>query len=263
MTAEGPEVLLITEYIEEQLKNKYVVDVIIYDEDTPLGYSKFMDMLPLKVTSVKCKGKFIWVEFEKKFYMFHNIFSSGKWQEEEDGELTRWEIVIKDTKRNKHYKSLYYISKNHLSVIEFSNDYEDLRFHLEHTGPSILDPEFTKVMWKKIIQENQTKNITSILTNQKILSGCGNYIKSEALYYAKISPHKKVSDLTTDEIDKLYEGLIVIPRTSYNKGGYTITDYKGRYGEYEKDLKVYAKRGAKRLKTKDGRYTYWSPRHQN
>ena len=42
-----------------------------------------------------------------------------------------------------------------------------------------------------------------ILTDQEIISGCGNYIKSEALYYVKISPLRKVSTLTQKEIELL------------------------------------------------------------
>ena len=98
--------------------------------------------------------------------------------------------------------------------------------------------------------------------NQKIISGCGNYIKAEALYYAKISPLRKIGSLTQSESDKLFEALRIIPRIAYNYKGLSIKDYTDQYGEkgtYENELKIYGRKDAKRTKTSDGRITHWDP----
>ena len=101
--------------------------------------------------------------------------------------------------------------------------------------------------------------------NQGIISGCGNYIKAEVLYYAGISPLRKVGSMTEEESDKLFEGLRIIPRISYNHKGLSLRDYadhNGKKGYYEAKLRVYGQKYAKRTKTSDGRTTYWDPHKQ-
>lgn len=85
--------------------------------------------------------------------------------------------------------------------------------------------------------------------NQNIISGCGNYIKSEVLYYSHISPLRKVNSLNIKEIEKLYEALKTIPKLSYE---YQLT------GNYF-NKKIYKNKNSKRTKTADGRFTYWDP----
>ena len=50
-------------------------------------------------------------------------------------------------------------------------------------------------------------NIYAVLLDQKNFAGIGNYIKNDALYLARISPHRKTHELTTEEITHLYEGI--------------------------------------------------------
>ena len=103
------------------------------------------------------------------------------------------------------------------------------------------------------------------MMDQEVISGCGNYIKAEVLYYAGISPLRKISELSEREVELLYEGLIVIPRISYNYKGLSIRDYSdgyGRKGYFGDKLKVYGKKNLKRTKTPDGRITYWDPKKQ-
>ena len=101
--------------------------------------------------------------------------------------------------------------------------------------------------------------------DQKVIAGCGNYIKAETLWYAEVSPMRKVGDLNEREIELIYEGLRVISRVSYNNKGLSLKDYadeNGKDGRYADNLKVYGKKYAKRTKTADGRTTYWDPTRQ-
>lgn len=82
--------------------------------------------------------------------------------------------------------------------------------------------------------------------DQSIFSGIGNYIKSEALYYAKISPLRKVETLSENEKEKLYEGVFIISRTSYASGGMD-----------RMVLSIYGRNDKEKTQTPDGRITYW------
>jgi formamidopyrimidine-DNA glycosylase len=152
-----------------------------------------------------------------------------------------------------------------MATIHFSDKEAVLNTTLAKLGFDILTEEFTLKRWKDIINAHGNKNITALLMDQSHISGCGNYIKAEALYYAKVSPLRKAKDLTENEVEKLFEALRIIPRLAYNNKGYSggeYTDKKGKKGFEEFHLKIYGKPEATKTKTPDGRITHWDPKIQ-
>ena len=107
--------------------------------------------------------------------------------------------------------------------------------------------------------------------DQSVISGVGNYIKSDSLWLAKISPHRKVSSLADDELTRLNRAIRSIMVTSFESGGATIKTYKnfnGENGEYGSRFLAYNRaidedgNEIVKEKTKDGRTTHWSPERQ-
>ena len=77
---------------------------------------------------------------------------------------------------------------------------------LQDIGTDILDVDFTL---DYVIQtmESRKRNICSILMDQKLFAGLGNYIKNDALYLAHISPYQKSNKLTKSEYSKLWNSI--------------------------------------------------------
>ena len=107
--------------------------------------------------------------------------------------------------------------------------------------------------------------------DQKIISGVGNYLKSESLYLAKLSPHRKVSDISDSKLKILKQAIQSTIKSSYLSGGATIhtfLDYDGKEGKYSRRFAVYNEkydienRAVLRETTRDGRTTFWVPEHQ-
>ena len=101
--------------------------------------------------------------------------------------------------------------------------------------------------------------------DQQVLSGIGNYLKAEILYAAHIAPTRKVSSLSSAEALQLLSAIRTLPREALASKGMTLRDYASPLGDdggYQFALKVYGKKGATRLKTPDGRITYWDPSTQ-
>jgi DNA-formamidopyrimidine glycosylase len=259
---ESAEVKLTTEYLQSKLENKIITDWVFiggkYENKYPDGFEDFEYNLPLIVENVQCKGKFIYMTVFNEdgyFYILHSLRMTGRWQDYED-HYCRWYIETNDK------NIIWFRNPRCFATLEFSPDNSVLTTFLSKLGPDILTEEFTLPIWKQIVLKHKNKNITALLMNQKILSGIGNYIKSEVLFYAKISPLRKTSSLSNPEIEKLYEAIRIIPRISYNKKGLSISDYAdsgGRKGSYEKELKIYRKPHSTKTKTSDGRMTYWDP----
>ena len=114
-----------------------------------------------------------------------------------------------------------------------------------------MKPEFRLDIFRSLAKKYSNRNITSFLMDQQVISGCGNYIKAEVLYYARISPCRKIGNLKEKELELLYEGLRIIPRLSYNNQGLTISDYTdedSNKGFYTTNLKIYGNKKAKKQK---------------
>ena len=59
--------------------------------------------------------------------------------------------------------------------------------------------------------------IASALLDQGIAAGCGNYIRAEVLYLAKISPFRKISELSENDINLLWNLLQQVGFNYYDK----------------------------------------------
>lgn len=263
---EGPEVRLTVDFLNRSLKNNKITEWIFsggrYTEEYPEGYEDFDNALPLTVDEVSCKGKFIYFtlfdEDGNKYFILHSLMMTGRWQNDHD-EYCKWFVEV-DTG-----KTLWFRDTRSFATVKFTSNEDILKEKLDNLGPDIMRPEFKLPEFKKIANNYPTRNICSFLMDQSVISGCGNYIKAEVLYDAKISPMRKVNSLSDNELDLIYQALCVIPRVSYNNKGLSLRDYtdeNGKDGFQERQLKIYGKKWAKATKTPDGRTTYWNPDHQ-
>lgn len=268
---EASEVRLTTEYLQSVLKGKYISSWIFsggrYTDDPPDGFEEFDEALPLRVDDIECKGKFIYFTLsdeDKQYFIFHSLMMTGRWQVRYD-DYCKWFVEYGDSEDSEKLSTLWFRNPRALATLRFTSSQQELTDKLNSLGPDILREEFKLPLFKTLVEQYKGRNITSFLMDQGILSGCGNYIKAEALYYAKISPLRRMSTLTEREIERLYEGVRIIPRLAYNNKGVSLRDYAdadGKKGKHSAALKVYGKASAKKTKTPDGRTTYWDPKRQ-
>lgn len=238
---EGPEVKRVVDYLNQKLKDQVIIDWPFYSgkyvENEPSGYETFCEALPLRVEKVECKGKFIYFTLEGGHYIMHSLMMSGKWQEKSD-QHTRWSVETEDG------IELYFSNPRGFATVEFTNYSFTLKKKVASLGPDIMSGEFTQDIFEKKCNRYSNRNITSFLMDQTVFSGCGNYIKAEVLYRAKISPLRKVGDLTKEEREEIYQALRDIPQEAY----------KGKLVR-----QIYGQKHATKLKTADGRVTHWKP----
>lgn len=260
---ECAETRLTVEFLNRSLQNKKITEWIFsgggYTDKSPEGYDEFDAALPLTVVKVDCKGKFIYFilndDEQNEYYILHSLRMTGRWQKMHD-EYCKWFVEIDNN------QTLWFRDPRSFATVKFTTNIEELDDKLKSLGPDIMKPEFTLPLFKNLVKNFSTRNICSFLMDQSIISGCGNYIKAESLYYAKISPLRKIGNLNEDEVELLYQALTIIPRIAYNKNGVSLRDYADENGEknYCIDfLKVYGNIRASRTKTPDGRNTYWFP----
>ena len=263
---ESAEVRRTVDYLEKHLVGNQITDWIFvsgkYIKQYPEGYEEFAENLPMTVKTVNCKGKFIYFILEndmgEKYYILHSMMLTGRWQPYRD-EQCRWFV---ETDLN---VSLWFRNPRSFATLTFTTDRKVLDAKLSKLGVDILTSEFTLEKFLALVARYPRRNICSFLMDQSVISGCGNYIKAETLYYAKVSPLRKIGQLSDDELRLVYQGLWKIPRHAYKVRGLSMRDYKDpestKCGQ-SRDLKIYRKEWATRTKTPDGRITHWNPEIQ-
>ena len=86
------------------------------------------------------------------------------------------------------------------------------------------------------------KSICSIIMDQKYFPGVGNYIKSEALYAAKIHPEERWGNLNQNKRKYLIKTIKRIMNNSYKLGGAELKDFNNPFHISKFKLKIYGKK---------------------
>jgi formamidopyrimidine-DNA glycosylase len=301
---EMPEVMEIRKYadfINLLLKNQKLNDIKItggrYKKHKAFEkYDLLKKNLPLKLISVKTKGKFIYIEFEKNLYILNTLGLSGGWAFQKNNakqfqmpqlleyiDETKVEVYLLRSMDHINVEFIFDIGKlvffDMLSfgTLKVINETKDLEKKLNTLGPDIMDENTTLDIFETRIKSNSNidKAIGVVITNQKLISGVGNYIRADALWLAKINPFRKVKDLNENEIKKLFHSLKVITWGNYNRK-YAIShkiinksdkipyDYNRDFYVYREEKDIYNNPVVKEelYEGSQKRFIYWVKEHQ-
>lgn len=97
---------------------------------------------------------------------------------------------------------------------------------LARIGPDILDKTVT---WRDVARllnapERRRRKLAGLYLDQGFMAGIGNYLRSEILFDAGVSPHKRPMDLSQKEINRLAKSTLAISQRAYDTGGITNPD---------------------------------------
>ncbi len=266
---EGPEVRIIVDQLNHLLQNSELLSIEItsgrYSKKAPDNFTNFSSCLPLKIKEVKCKGKFIWFELDG-WYIFNTLGMSGGWKLESEKHSHLTWLTNKAT--------VYFTDMRNFGTFKFIKNKSELDKKLKELGTDALSPDYTLDYVKKVLGEkkSQTKTLAGILMNQKKFCGIGNYLKSEILYASKLSPHRTLESLTSDDITTLFHQSKKIIQASYDNGGGSAGDFSDlnkKKGSYKFKFQVYGRsldplgNKVKKETTQDKRTTHWVPTVQS
>jgi len=255
------------------------------------SYDLIKNALPLKLLNVKTKGKFIYWEFEKEFYLLNTLGLSGGWAYQKNTAsqfqmpklldyIDKSKVEVYLLRSMEHinvefifgHEKLVYFDMLSFGTLKIIKNHEILLSKLNTIGPDIMDENTSLDLFKSKIKlnSNLNKSIGVVLLNQKLLSGVGNYIRADALWLAKINPFKLVKKLTNDEINKLYHSLKVITWGNYNRD-YAVKnkiinksdkipyDYKRDFFIYREEKDIYGNLIVKEelYEGSQKRFIYW------
>jgi len=270
---EAPEVRTIVNGLQKIIEGRDLVRVQIlggrFTKTPPKGWTDFKNALgigPLKVEKVGCKGKFIYWEFEEGWSMWCSLAMTGRWTRTREKHAAIRFLHVKNgptSTPSPAQRALYFDDMRHQGSIRFVEGKELLEKRLSQLGVDMLQEDPGPELFKALIQKKPDQQITKVLMNQKLIAGVGNYIKADALYLSKISPHRTAGSLTDSELVALRESIRSVMLVSYEMGGHAIRDYAADGLGYESPC--YGRKADEhgnaivKEKTDDGRTTHWCP----
>lgn len=255
---EGPEVKIITEQLQTFCINHKILEIKSiggrFVNKSPKGLNELVSKLPLMISSINCKGKFIYWTLEQGMYIWNTLGMTGEWSMVKS-KHTAIEFVLDNG-------SIHFNDPRHFGTIKFA---EEVKSKLDQLGPDMLSSPPSQEIFDSLIL-GHSGTIVEALMNQEVVSGVGNYVKAESLYRAAISPWRNSKSLGVEELKLLRLSIISVLQESYSCKGATLATYKnvlGEMGTFGDNLKVYKKKidpsGNEVVseETKDKRTTWW------
>ena len=220
------------------------------------------------IQNINCKGKFIYWKLSDQTNLVSTLGMSGAWQFQPTKHVgVGIHILIPFDSGINIREIIYFNDIRHFGTIKRMTD-QELKEKLKSIGPDMLNSPPSQEEFNKILKQNKT--LPEILMNQKNISGVGNYVKAEALFRAKLNPHRLGISLSNLELTLLKESIENVLKESYNLQGASLMTYRdadGNEGGFENFLQVYGKNQIDNMKiikeeTLDKRTTWWVPEVQ-
>lgn len=203
---EGPELTFFSVLLKKKLKNYKLSDINSFT-NKPVIIPKDFDG---KIIDVGNKGKILWLYLTGKkhnFYMHIHYGITGWFQFEKPESNIKFELIFNNLKTNKEL-ILYLEDKRRFSKINIYNEDQHLKI-INNLGIDIFSNKFNLTNFKNLIKSKNTL-LAAFLLKQDIFAGIGNYIKNEVLYMGKLNVKIKTSELTDEQITKLYNNILIV-----------------------------------------------------
>lgn len=283
---EGPEVRRVAEWLHQQLVGKYLLNVEWTDKSCyknirkypasePNNYSAVKPLFPLLFTNVHSHGKIIIFSLERdgrEVFMTNHLNMEGRWTQDKQKHSDLWLVLSNEMSSGRPTEErLYFTDTRKFGYLAFHASRADLEADLnKKVGPDLLTIAICGIPmleeWHKTALRRKRSAVSDFLHNQHNFSGIGNYLRAEIMYEARIDPRRKMGDLSTEELDLLYERSLSIIEASYRSHGLTISSYRdpaGFKGTYE--VKVYNRsfddcgNAVEKYKKSGGQTVHWCP----
>ncbi|MFN2441614.1 MAG: DNA-formamidopyrimidine glycosylase family protein [Thermoanaerobaculia bacterium] len=165
------------------------------DRDTPIAGRS--------VIEVESRGKHLLIHLSGDLILHSHMRMNGSWHIYRPGEKWRrrgddMRVVI----GNREWHAIGFS----LPVAEFFAASEAARRReLNELGPDLLAGDFDREEAMRRFRARPGVEIADALLNQHILAGIGNVYKSEILFVCRVSPFRRVADVSDEEIDRILD----------------------------------------------------------
>lgn len=257
---EAAEVKLITDQLSSKLTGAKLNQVNVVGGKFLKTGNPFKDLIhqfPFTVNKIRCKGKFIYWEIIQHskllnaminqsgqkiqfFKIGNSLGMTGSWVEQKENVIPQHAALEFITNRG----IFYFVDPRRfgnmiVSHHEFGVD--PIWRKLDSLGRDFFEQPYSP---QEKIDERLTKSkqtLAQLLMRQDILCGVGNYIKSEALYRAGLTPHMVGKHTSVQDWHTLLQAIDNVIKESYAAQGASFLTYKSMDGKgnFSNFFKIY------------------------
>lgn len=227
---EGPEGATVRDELKSTIVGKSITNFIINSSYKIIDVHKLS--VPNKITTVESYGKKVLIYCQNIIIIF-SLGMTGRFMYQS----TKHSKILFDFDDG---RQLSFEDSRGFGNVEMTDTLEPL---FNKLGPDLLAHAMSestwiaKYKWMSLFKAQKYANwkICKALQDQGIVSGIGNYLSSEILYYSGIHPERTLNTITNDEWERLRVSAHKIILLSYKHGGLTINSYiapNGNLGTY-------------------------------
>ena len=168
---------------------------------------------------------------KKKNYLTNMSFYNSPFLPKKHNHI---EIVFENFK-------IIYNDPRRFGFFQIIKNNDDLKKRFAHLGPEPFDNKFNLNYFQNFIK-NKNRSIKDHLIDQKFVSGIGNIYASEILFLSRISPSKKIKELSKKECNQIIKISKKVLLNAIQKGGSSIKNFKninGHQGTFQDNFNVY------------------------
>ena len=257
---EGPEVKIIGEGLTKNVSSRKITNVTpLSGRYTKKDISGLEYFKPSRVLGVGVKGKLIFWIFDNNMFMLNTLGMTGRWSQTRTKHArVRFDFETGD--------SVYFIDTRNFGTLKFVTGKLSLLKKLKTLGPDMLSEDVSDEDFCFALDKKPHWTLAKAIMTQSIICGVGNYVKAEALYRAKLSPHRLVGSLSCDDLRELNHAIKTVLRQAYNSKGASFKNYQnfdGVPGNATPEFLVYGRKydpydnNVIKEATSDGRMTHW------
>lgn len=246
---EGPEIRLEADRIEAAIAGR-PVEAVTFGLPRLKRYER--RLAGQTVERIETRGKALLTHFGNGLTMYSHNQLYGRWFVRRRGEWPDTNRSLRAALHTSEWSALLY-SASEIEVLPA--DALDAHPFLSRLGPDALAPglEWRALAARLADERFCNRAVSALYLDQGFLAGIGNYLRSEILFFARVPPESRPSDLDRNARARLARQSLAVTRRAYEKRG--VTNPAGRVAELRR---AGAKRGRYRFAVfgRDGRPCY-------
>ena len=213
---EGPETKRMVDTISRDLVNKKIISTKFYHKSL-VSFPK----TGLAVKEVVSKGKAVVIRLNNNYSIITHNQLYGRWTSSRLATKIRHNRSLR-IEFCTEKKAVRLWSATDISV--FKTIDENHHPYIKNLGPDVLDITTTpELIFSRLISDKfKNRQFSGLLLNQRFISGLGNYLRSEILFYSNCMYDDKSSKLNTSQNKLLATNIKDVSMRAYNQKGNTI-----------------------------------------
>ncbi len=197
-----------------------------------------------RVTAVERRGKYLVVRFETDRALLIHLRMTGSLHHAPAGALDedpyRRAVVTLDNGSDVGYRDV-----RRFGTWLMLEPGELEPYLAVKVGPEPLERRFTTRFLTARLK-NRKAPVKAALLDQRTVAGLGNIYVDEALWFARLHPHRPAGELDDDEIRAVHRGVRRALERGIARHGATLRDYRtpdGGSGSMQHEFNVYGREG--------------------